>query len=160
MLNLLAAFSGCRLLDINNSLALREGLFALELIEKEMFATTAYVRLSNFKEVLKNTMLDQPENWNKHYHGSRSKVELSLKYSYSDRERYYLPDKNVEDAINILLENLKTHGIPPTLISQYMPMQYTKIKEKKILPTPEFLLKDKIENLIDDYIFAMGDFIQ
>jgi D-tagatose-1,6-bisphosphate aldolase subunit GatZ/KbaZ len=135
--------------------AMREGLFALELIEKEIFASKPYVKLSNFKEVLEGTMLDEPKNWINHYHGSRSKIGLSRKYSYSDRCRYYLPNTNVDNAIKNLLSNLNSEIIPLTLISQYMPNQYANIRCCGEIPTAEFLLKDRIKDLIKDYRFAI-----
>lgn len=134
--------------------ALREGLFALNIIENELFKNRKDIELSNFAEVLEEEMLKNTENWKKHYHGDEDKLRLARKYSFSDRCRYYLPIKNVENAINRLLKNLKTVNIPLTLISQYMPVQYTKIRNGNLKNDPESLLKDRIINCIDDYIFG------
>jgi D-tagatose-1,6-bisphosphate aldolase subunit GatZ/KbaZ len=134
--------------------ALREGLFALNYIENELFRYNPEVQLSNFMNVLDDVMARNPENWKKHYHGSGSKVRFSRKYSLSDRCRYYLPMKEVRDAMELMLQNLKAVQIPLTLISEFMPIQYYKVRHGLLKNDPEELLKDRIINCIDDYMFA------
>lgn len=134
--------------------ALREALFALNHIENELFKGNDQVKTSNFIEVLEEEMLKAPENWNKHYHGDENRLRLSRKYSFSDRSRYYLPIKEVDDAINKMFINLKSEEIPLVLISQYMPVQYTKIRKGILGNDPESLVKDRIINCIDEYLYA------
>ena len=134
--------------------ALREGLFALNRIEEELFRYNPDVRLSNFATVLDEAMLQNPSNWAKHYHGSGIKLRLARKYSLSDRSRYYLPDSNVKDSIQRLLNNLNSTNIPLTLISEFMPMQYNKIRKGELSNNPESLLKDRVVDCIDDYMYA------
>ncbi|HEX2926531.1 MAG TPA: class II D-tagatose-bisphosphate aldolase, non-catalytic subunit [Ruminiclostridium sp.] len=74
--------------------ALREGLFALAMIEEEMFRYNPDIHLSNLINVFEEAMLQNPDNWKKHYHGNGEKLKLARKYSFSDRCRYYLPDSN------------------------------------------------------------------
>ena len=134
--------------------AMREGLFALEQIEKAVYATRPDVKLSNFAEVLESAMLDEPANWKKHYHGDDHKIAFARKFSYSDRARYYLPNPLVDGAVNTLMDNLTNETIPLTVISQFLPNQYRKIREQRLVITPQTLLKDRIKDLIDDYLFA------
>ena len=134
--------------------ALREGLFALSYIEKELFRYDAGIELSHFVETLEGQMMKNPANWNKHYHGSPDKIRFSIRFSYSDRCRYYLPMEDVEYTIKHLMENLRTKEIPLTLIRQFMPLQYEKIRNHKLQNRPELLLKDRIGNCIDDYLEA------
>lgn len=137
--------------------AMREGLFSLCYIEKELFKYSPEVEQSNFIETLEATMVRNPENWKKHYHGSAVKVRYARKYSFSDRCRYYLPVSEVRDSINILVRNLKSVNIPLTLINQFMPIQYIKIRNGLLKNDPEALLKDRIINCIDDYMYATAD---
>ncbi|GAH55448.1 unnamed protein product, partial [marine sediment metagenome] len=44
--------------------------------------------------------------------------------------------------------------IPPALISQFMPVQYKKIRCGILINDPEEMLKDRIINCIDDYVYA------
>jgi len=134
--------------------ALREALFALNYIEEELFRYDPNVHHSNFINVLDEAMLTQPENWNKHYHGNGIKLRFARKYSLSDRCRYYLPERSVQDSIQRMIHNLGTVNIPLTLISEFMPVQYNKIRNGELRNDPESLLRDRIVNCIDDYLFA------
>lgn len=133
--------------------AMREALFALAHIEEEVFHSTD-VKTSNFIEVLDQAMLANPKNWQKHYHGDDNKLYIARKYSFSDRCRYYMPEASVQTAIHTLISNLSSIDIPLSLISQYMPIQYTKIREHRLEKKPEVMLKDRIVNCIDEYLFA------
>jgi len=134
--------------------ALREALFSLNLIEKELFRYAPEVRQSNFIEVLDEAMLRRPGNWKLHYHGSPAKVRLARKFSFSDRARYDLPDPEVQESLTLLLNNLAATDIPLTLISQYLPIQYRHIREGKIMNKAEDLLKNRVMDCINDYLFA------
>ncbi len=134
--------------------ALREALFALNHIEEELFKYNPDIHLSNFINVLDEAMLEQPENWAKHYHGNGIRLRLARKYSLSDRCRYYLPEKNVRKAIERMINNLKAVPVPMTLISEFMPVQYNKIRKGELNNDPESLLKDRVINCIDDYLYA------
>lgn len=134
--------------------ALREGLFALNYIENELFKYNADVELSHFIDTLETAMVKNPSNWKKHYHGSSSLIKYARKYSYSDRCRYYLPVEEVREAEELMINNLKTTQIPLTLVHQFMPIQYNKIRDGLLKNEPEALLKDWVVNCIDDYLYA------
>ncbi len=134
--------------------ALREALFALNHIENELLKTRSGIELSNFIEVLDDVMVNNPENWIKHYHGNDEKLRLARKYSFSDRCRYYLPLPEVRQAIDRLIRNLKAVDIPLSLISQYMPVQYDKIRSGLLGKDPESLAKDRVVNCIEQYLYA------
>lgn len=135
--------------------ALREGLFMLNHIENELLGNRSDIRLSRFIETLEEAMFKNPENWERYYHGTESDKRLARKYSYSDRCRYYLTLPEVQDSIKTLVYNLKSVDIPLTLVSQYLPVQYRKIRYGQLKNDPEALLKDKVVNLIDDYCYAV-----
>lgn len=132
--------------------AMREGLFALYYIEKQLYANTD-VKTSNLLEILDEKMMEEPKYYQKHYHGNDNELALKRKYSFSDRIRYYMPDKDVKAAIDILFTNLKD-GVPLNLLSQFMPIQYTKVREHTITNDPASLVKDRIKNCIDEYLYA------
>jgi len=134
--------------------ALREGLFALNYMENELFRYNPEIQLSNFIETLDKEMLRKPDNWRNYYHGNSDKIRFARKYSYSDRCRYYLPVEDVKESVKLLIDNLKTVKIPLTLIKQFMPLQYDKIRNNRLKNDPEALLKDIITYCIEDYIYA------
>lgn len=130
--------------------AAREGLFALAYVEK---ACISEDKQSHFIEVLDESMLQNDKNWKKHYHGTEEEIAYKRKWSFSDRSRYYMQNKDVEKAVTILLNNFK-NGVPLNLLSQFMPIQYTKVREKTLANDPELLIIDRIGNTIDEYLYA------
>ncbi|WP_288221614.1 class II D-tagatose-bisphosphate aldolase, non-catalytic subunit [uncultured Clostridium sp.] len=133
----------------------REAIFALNHIENEILKDKTDIELSQFIEVLDSNMTKNPKDWAKHYIGPESKVRIERKYSLSDRARYYMPKEEVNLALEKLIENLSNVEIPITLISQFMHEQYKKVRKGKLLPKAEELLKDRIGEYIDDYIYAV-----
>lgn len=133
--------------------AMREAMFALEHIEKEVLYGTD-ITPSNFSEILDEEMLKDDKYWRRHYQGTELEVRRKRKYSFSDRCRYYMPTPAVEAAVKRLLENLRTQGIPLNLLSQFMPIQYTKVREGLLENEPVALVEDRIVNTIDEYLYA------
>ncbi len=85
--------------------------------------TKIHIDTSMRLEVLDDVMLQNTSNWKKHYHGDNLALKLKRKYSFSDRCRYYLPEKEVSNALNLMINNLDNAQIPLSLLSQYMPVQ-------------------------------------
>lgn len=133
--------------------AMREALFALASIETELFSQED-IQPSNFKVILEKEMLKNTGYWHNHYHGNELQLRLKRKFSFSDRCRYYIPMPAVDQAISTLIQNLKNTGIPLSLLSQYMPIQYNKVREGILDNDPEMLLMDRITNTIDEYLYA------
>lgn len=135
--------------------ALREGLFGLNYMENELFKYSPEIEISNFINVLDTAMVKNPSSWINHYRGNPKKIRFARKFSMSDRCRYYLPVIEVKEAMKLMINNLKTRQIPLTLIEQFMPIQCKRIRNGIIKNEPEALLKDVINNYIDDYIYAV-----
>jgi len=133
--------------------ALREALFALENIEK-ITLLGSKAELSRFSEVLETVMLEKPEQWNKHYHGDKYKQQMNRAYGFSDRVRYYLPEPPVKEAISRLIKNLNKPVALP-LLSQFMPIQYARVRDGLLENKVDELILDRIGDCIDDYIFAV-----
>jgi D-tagatose-1,6-bisphosphate aldolase subunit GatZ/KbaZ len=91
--------------------AYREAVFALAMMEKELFPKSG----SNLMEVLEEVMLQRPGYWEKHYHGSAEEQSLKRKYSLSDRIRYYWTDPRVQAALRELMKNLGGKPLPLSL---------------------------------------------
>jgi D-tagatose-1,6-bisphosphate aldolase subunit GatZ/KbaZ len=127
--------------------AYREAVFALAMIENELFPALR----SNLIQVLDQVMLRQPEYWEKHYHGSPEEQALKRKYSLSDRIRYYWTDARVQAALDILIKNLSEKPLPLSLLSQFVPKQYEKIRQGKIARTPDDIIFDRIREVLLDY---------
>jgi len=133
--------------------AAREAMFALAHIEEELLKDTS-IKTSNFIKVLDEAMLANPKNWIKHYHGEEIQQAFKRKYSFSDRCRYYLPIPEVDASLSVLIKNLKENEIPLSLLSAYLPIQYTKVRNKELALDPEALVKDRVMDMIDEYLLA------
>ena len=133
--------------------ALREGLFALSKMEKELIHD--YEKQSHFEEVLDEVMLENPKNWIKHYHGTEDEIRLERKYSFSDRCRYYFIDPRVDSEMEKLFNNFEEMSIPMGLLHQYMPRQYARVRDGKLPLKARELVKDSIVELVEDYNYAV-----
>lgn len=135
--------------------ALREAVFALAEIEKEMFSYNKNIIPSNVREIIISVMDKIPDYWNKHYKGSKQEIAFAQKYSFSDRIRYYWSYKEVDDALNQLIQNLTENIIPLNLLCQYMPVECNAVMEGRIENNPKNLIHHKIMSVLDKYSNAV-----
>src|SRR5690554_5206849 len=129
----------------------RQTLFALAQIEEEMQLEDP----SNLRSVMEKVMVDDPKYWQKYYNGGEKEKQLKRAYSYSDRIRYYLPYKEVEQAIEKLRKNINNNEILLPVLYQWLPKQYQKVIRNEIKLSFEDLVYDGIGDFIDDYIYAI-----
>jgi D-tagatose-1,6-bisphosphate aldolase subunit GatZ/KbaZ len=128
--------------------AYREGIFALAEIEDILCRGKG---VSHIREALEKAMLNHPAHWRNHYDGTAETQKIARQYSLSDRVRYYWNERGVLDAVGRLISNLEEVAIPLTLISQYFPGQYRKIREGAIPLEPHALLLDKVGEVLEEY---------
>lgn len=131
---------------------LREGLFALSMIEREIIPEE---KRANFIETLERVMLENPANWQKHYHGSEHDKYLARKYSYSDRCRYYFSMPEIREAIAKLFANIDSVEVPAGLLSQFMTRQYRKLRDGMIPMKAAALVKDCVVECAEGYNYAV-----
>jgi D-tagatose-1,6-bisphosphate aldolase subunit GatZ/KbaZ len=131
--------------------AMREALYALHQIEKYLVNQDDQ---SNLYETCEREMMVSPKNWQKFYSGSKEEEKLLRHFSYSDRIRYYWPNKKVEKAVRSLIDNLSDRPIPLPLLSQYMPEQNMAVLEGKLKNKPKELIKAKIKTVLKHYSSA------
>lgn len=131
--------------------ALREGLFALSFMERELLPKE---RWACFPETLERVMKEDPQNWSAHYKGSEEEKFLKRRYSFSDRWRYYYPHKDVQASIAKLFANIDSVHIPLGMLHQYMPNQYIKVRSRTLAPKGRELVKDKVIECVESYNYA------
>lgn len=137
--------------------AVREAVFALADIETELVDSE---KSSHFRDEIDKIMVENPEYWEKHYHGTQQEIKFARSYSYSDRIRYYWTDEKVISLLDKMMNNLNEIEIPNTLISQYLPNQYKLIMEHKIENNPESLIISKVREVLKIYNSACGGNIE
>ena len=131
--------------------AMREALFALARIETELIARPAR---SNLIEVVERRMLAEPKYWQSYYEGGPAAQRTARRYSYSDRLRYYWADEEVDAARQMLLANLDRVGIPLPLISQFLPLQYERIRAGVLDTSAQALVIDRVRDALRPYADA------
>jgi D-tagatose-1,6-bisphosphate aldolase subunit GatZ/KbaZ len=126
--------------------ALREVFWALSDIAAELGLTP---RIS-VKETLLEEMRRNPRYW-KSYYTNPAEQTFDLQFSLSDRSRYYWSTPVVEQACSQLFERLASRGMPLTLISQYLPVQYAAIRAGRLKNDPRELVLHGVEQVLRQY---------
>ncbi|KMO83383.1 D-tagatose-bisphosphate aldolase, class II, non-catalytic subunit [Mycolicibacterium chubuense] len=131
--------------------AMREALFALAMIENELVPRPSR---SNLIEVVERRMLAEPRYWRDYYEGDPVAQRTARRYSYSDRLRYYWADDEVDAARKMLLANLDRVGIPLPLISQFLPLQYDRLRAGLLEQSAQALVIDRVRDALRPYADA------
>jgi D-tagatose-1,6-bisphosphate aldolase subunit GatZ/KbaZ len=130
--------------------ALREAVFALAMMEDEL----GFKNPSRVRKELESAMLANPVHWQKHYRGSEVELKFARQFSFSDRIRYYWDVPKVKEAFNRLIANFGDQPIPVSLLSQYMPAQYSGIRSGRLRNHVNDLLMDPIHAVLENYSAA------
>jgi D-tagatose-1,6-bisphosphate aldolase subunit GatZ/KbaZ len=115
---------------------------------------------SNLIRVLDDVMMQHPEHWKKYYHGSEEKQAFKRKFSFSDRIRYCWHDPQAQAAWERLMANLGEKPLPLSLLSQFVPRQYERIRRGEIESTPQAVVRDHIRAVLLDYEAACEEAIR
>lgn len=146
---------GFRILKVGPALtyAMRQALFALERIEENLIPAE---RRSKLRETLERVMVEHPGSWKSHYHGSEEQLRVQRVHSYSDRIRYYWNFPEAQRAVAALLENLDGVVLPETMLSDYLPAQYERVRAGVLAAKPLALIFDAIREALRPYSDAVA----
>lgn len=131
--------------------ALREALYGLDLIAAFLFPDR---RKETLMAVTERVMTADPRNWNKYYHGTPAEQHLQRHFSYSDRIRYYWPEREIAGAVEQLFAVFGDDEIPETMISQYLQGLYPRVRTGDVSPTAKGLAIAAIDAVLEDYFEA------
>ncbi len=134
--------------------AFREAIFALSAIERELLGGNKSTQLSEVRQTLENAMLRNPSHWRSYYHGDEAQQRFARAYSYSDRCRYYWHESEVQEEVKRLLSNLESQSLPPTLISQFLPLEYDAGRVGSRSAGPRELVRSHIQAIVRRYAKA------
>jgi D-tagatose-1,6-bisphosphate aldolase subunit GatZ/KbaZ len=124
--------------------AYREAIFALAMIEAELFPEG---ERSHIVQVLEQAMLKAPEHWRKYYGGDEAEQSFKRKYSLSDRIRYYWVQPEVQAALNRLMRNFGEATLPNSLLQEFAGVANS---------TATQLIEHKIDRVLENYLSACG----
>lgn len=111
-------------------------------------------RRSCLREQIEAVMLAHPDQWRRHYGGTPQEQHRLRIHSYSDRMRFYWIHDEVQQAVDTLVANLQQSGIPDTMLSDFLPVQYRRVRSRELAKEPEPLILDAIGSALDPYIEA------
>lgn len=131
--------------------ALREALWGLAEIQAELDGRAG----GSLQEVVLEAMRKDPQYWRAYYKDSATQT-LDLQYSLSDRIRYYWNVPEVRAACRALVTDLRARGMPLTLLSQYLPVQYAAIRGGRIANDPHEVLLAAVRTVLAGYARACG----
>jgi D-tagatose-1,6-bisphosphate aldolase subunit GatZ/KbaZ len=129
--------------------ALREMLWALADIALEM----DLMMHQSLKDAVLDAMRRDSKHW-KAYYLDAGREHLDLQYSLSDRIRYYWATPEVSRACAQLLHELTSAGLPLTLVSQYLPIQYAAIRDGRLMNDPRQIVLDGVSQVLRQYANA------
>lgn len=131
--------------------AMREALYALADIEAQIVEKAQQSKLG---DVVEETMLSEPADWQPYYAGTPEQQHLMRLYSYSDRVRYYWHRPAISAAVERLITNLSATPVPLGMYSRYLPGQYQRIRQGLIANDPASLIVDAIRDVLRVYSAA------
>ena len=129
--------------------ALREGFWALAAIAAELRLDVG----ESLKKTLLAEMQRDPKYWLTYYQ-NLARQQFDMQFSLSDRIRYYWGTPNVSLACARLMDKLSTIGIPQTLLSQYMPLQFAAYRDGQLKNDPRALVLDSVAQVLRGYAQA------
>ena len=131
--------------------ALREALCALADIEVQLVPEN---QRSSLAEVVEETMVQEPADWQTYYKGTAAEQRILRMYSYSDRVRYYWHRPRIAEAVDRLVKNLSAITIPETMYSRYLPLQYGRLREGTLANNPVSIVVDAVRDVLRIYAKA------
>ena len=129
--------------------AMRETFWGLAAIATELGLESG----DSLKRTLLDEMQREPDHWAAYYQDA-ARLQFDLQFSLSDRIRYYWGAPVVLRACTRLLETLTEAGIPHTLLSQYLPVQFAQVRDGRLSNQPRALVLDGVSQVLRGYAHA------
>jgi D-tagatose-1,6-bisphosphate aldolase subunit GatZ/KbaZ len=128
---------------------MREALYGLDAI-----ARLLRPRSPSLIAEMERLLCDQPDHWRPYYSGSDDAQHIARHFSYSDRIRYYWPLPRARETVDRLLSELEDVALPETLISQYLPRLYERVRNRELPTEPRALVAESVRDVLRIYAAA------
>jgi D-tagatose-1,6-bisphosphate aldolase subunit GatZ/KbaZ len=129
--------------------AMRETLYGLDAIARFLLPGSPSLVAD-----MERLMCDRPDEWRPYYGGSDEEQRIARHFSYSDRIRYYWPLPLACEAVDRLVSELQGTPLPETLISQYLPRLYERVKDGELGTEPRALVVESVKDVLRLYAAA------
>jgi len=133
--------------------ALREALFSLEDIVRDLNLADRNRPLARLREVLDFAMRNNPVHWKEHHRGSNPEQSLARLFSFSDRSRYYWNHPEVCAEVAFLLETTRD-PIPLQLLSQHAPAALGPVMDGSVQNNGQSIVIHAIRRVLSQYSAA------
>lgn len=129
--------------------AMRETLYGLDAIARFLRPRTP-----SLIDAMEQVMLAKSTDWQPYYGGSADEQHVARHFSYSDRIRYYWPQPQARAAVEHLLLDLQDVVLPETLVSQYLPRLYERVRSGTLVAEPRTMIAGSIKDVLHTYAKA------
>ena len=129
--------------------ALRQALYGLDAVARALGRTPPSEE--GLPETMERVMLARPNDWAAYHSGDPISQRLQRHFSYSDRIRYYWPEREAEIAVERLLSRLGNDPIPVPLVGQYLGWLAAEVADGRCKPRPRDLLIASVEQVLAVY---------
>lgn len=129
--------------------AMREALYGLDAIARILHPQSPSLVVE-----MERLMCDRPAEWKPYYSGSKNEQHIARHFSYSDRIRYYWPLPRAREAVDRLLSEFQDVTLPETLISQYLPPLYKRVRNGTLTAEPRALIAESVRDVLRVYATA------
>ncbi|MDD4082515.1 MAG: class II D-tagatose-bisphosphate aldolase, non-catalytic subunit [Sphaerochaetaceae bacterium] len=141
------------------SFAYREGLYALEMMEKAIYGRSGR-KLSGLQNEIEKVMLENDGSWRKYCDGkTEEELYLQRHFGLSDRIRYYWADSRLKESQQKLFDNLADYNLGKELglFSQFVPGLLKKLEANKLsFQHPSEIAEEYTRDVIRCYHRATG----
>ena len=131
--------------------ALREALYGLDHVADVLAPTED---AGSLRDAMERLMVAEPDNWQRYYDAEGLELVAQRHFSYSDRIRYYWPHPGARAAVDALMARLGDRPIPETLVSQYLPRLWDRVRDGQVRPLARNLLVAAVRTALDPYSAA------
>ena len=129
--------------------AMRETLYGLDAIARFLRPKSPPLIAE-----MEQLMCEQPDQWRLYYTGSDEAQHMARHFSYSDRIRYYWPLPQARKAVDRLFSDLEDVALPETLVSQYLPRLYERVKDGELETQRHALVAESVKDVLRIYAVA------
>jgi D-tagatose-1,6-bisphosphate aldolase subunit GatZ/KbaZ len=147
------AEDGIAILKVGPALtfAFREAVFLLSHLEDEIARSGLIGQPAGLPQALEDAMRAKPGYWKDYYPEKDQRLSDYLRFSLSDRCRYYWPDPAVEMAKKVLLANVAAGWPSMPELRQFFPAQYWKVRRGLLESDPVSFMHDHIQDTLRAY---------
>ena len=129
--------------------AMRQALYGLDAVARVLGRTPR--NEESLLETMERVMLARPNDWAAYYPGDPASQHIQRHFSYSDRIRYYWPEREAQLAVERLLGRLGDDPIPMPLVGQFLGWLLPEVADGRCQPRAHDVLIASVQQVLAVY---------